>query len=158
MERHRRDDERPRCQTCGKRFISPTSLLVHSLDHPAKIEARIKREQSIELEESPELFAACSAASLNESHRDDLLEVCPEKANEPLNRRFACDICDRTFITRGHLQTHQQRHANLGDKYRCKRCKRRFLVKTHFEKHSCTPKTEMGSVQLIDEDACNKAM
>lgn len=52
-------------------------------------------------------------------------------------KAFVCGICQRSYKTKGCLESHIIRHQTKSGQLHCSRCSSRFLVHPHYKSHAC---------------------
>lgn len=89
------------CDFCGAKFEIKTSLMTHLNNHMA--------EQS-------------SNKDYDDESMDQMLIMKPEDEQQTLSnykeKKFACDICDKRYLTKHLLSIHKKSHANLKE-FKC---------------------------------------
>jgi uncharacterized Zn-finger protein len=141
MPKSKRFIRRHKCETCKKRFISPSKLNIHERIH------------------SKEKPFACDQCQMNFSNKSNFsrhkrvhtgekpfhCDECPKKFSHSFNltshkrvhtgeKPFNCDICQMKFRYLASVTKHQRIHS--GDKpYQCDICLMKFSLSSNLTRH-----------------------
>ncbi len=101
------------CNICGKSFHFKSRLNKHSLIHTNRVKERC-----------PE----CNGTFIDlKSHR----------ARHKATRNHVCDICNKTYLYRGDLNTHKLTHTEEKDRKTCPVCNAKcYDLKRHIKRHN----------------------
>lgn len=134
------------CDTCGKKFSSPTAMRVHMKSHSNERLYKCKLC----------IYAGRTASALYvhmSTHANDLCvcEVCSKtfKSSRNLNdhlrrvhnkiKKHQCSYCGKRFVDRYVLSVHLRHHTGVRP-YKCTKCEKTFIrsdgLKEHMAIHS----------------------
>jgi uncharacterized Zn-finger protein len=119
-----------KCETCKKRFPSPSQLNIHKRVH------------------SKQKPFAGNQCQITFSRKDNLSRHKRVHSGE---RQFNCDICPKTFTTSQNLVTHKRIHT--GERpYSCDICQKKFTqsndLTRHIRTHTGEKPYEFGSCHM----------
>ncbi|XP_065088676.1 zinc finger protein 271-like [Ochlerotatus camptorhynchus] len=116
------------CHICGKKFLRAFRLKQHMLSH----------EINIQCEHCNKKFAA-GAYQFYKVHMEEdhpAMQLLPEKKvdDEDSDRPFRCDLCDRAFNRKTHLNRHMTMHDS-SKQFECNVCHKKFNRKDNLQAH-----------------------
>jgi uncharacterized Zn-finger protein len=102
-----------KCETCKKRFISPSHLNIHKRKH------------------SKQKPFACDQCQKNFSQKQNFLK---HKRVHTGEKPYSCDVCHKKFAQSGDLKKHVRTHT--GEKpFSCDICQKTFAHSHHLTRH-----------------------
>ena len=120
----------PTCEKCGDTFPTLATLDIHiKRNHETKDVSTTKVETTkTEITKETRENSPRNSKTENDERK---LTKCPKSA-KPLDERFQCEVCDKSFGKRDSLLQHRICHTR---KYECERCKHGFSEQRKLSKH-----------------------
>lgn len=130
------------CTACDKKFKYKTSLNLHMRKHKEDrkyvcticsraffTKAELEAHKSVHVSEKT--FKCHCGKAFKSQH---LLRVHLPRHTEETEKKFACDLCEKKFITNAELQIHGRSHS-VAKPYACDKCKKSFKSENYLSFH-----------------------
>ena len=129
------------CQTCNKSFAFEKRLNFHMkrqhgiFDYQTRKQRKSRIQKERLNDEKPEFdqIVISHVQSLQDTEVETAIQSNSE-ASEERKEEFSCNLCEKKFTQRGHLQVHMESLHN-GQRFPCSHCGKEFRQKPHLQRH-----------------------